>query len=103
MRVTDVAASVSPVPESIKIRTMRRQRERVKKKGTYIICVDVPRHVSIRNELSVNIASDFTVPPAAVDVDYTDHVPLKVRGEPNQKIFSLTNIRRSKTKIRFAT
>lgn len=52
-----------------------------KKKSAYIICVDVPRHVSIRHKLSVNIASDFAVPPAAVDVHYTDHVPLSVRTE----------------------
>lgn len=45
-------------------------------KITYIICVDVPCHVAIRNKLSVNVASDFTVPPTAVDVNYTDHVPL---------------------------
>lgn len=45
-------------------------------KITYIICVDVPCHVTIGNKLSVNIASDFAVPPAAVDVNYTDHVPL---------------------------
>lgn len=47
----------------------------------YIIRVDVPRHVSIRHKLSVNVASDFTVPPAAVDVNNTDHVPLQVRRE----------------------
>lgn len=52
---------------------------RSKKKRAYIICVDVPCHVSIRNELSANVASDFTVPPAAVDVNYTDHVPLRER------------------------
>lgn len=51
------------------------------KKSAYIVCVDVPRHVSIRNKLSVNVASDFTVPPAAVDVNYADHVPLRVRRE----------------------
>lgn len=56
-----------------------------KKKSAYIICVDVPCHVSIRNKLSVNIASDFAVPPAAVDVNYTDHVPLSVRRESDLK------------------
>ena len=52
---------------------------RRKEKSAYIIRVDVPCHVSIRNKLSVDVASDFTVPPAAVYVNYTDHVPL--RGE----------------------
>lgn len=54
---------------------------RSKRERAYIICVDVPCHVSIGNKLSVNVASDFTVPPAAVDVNYTDHVPLRVRRE----------------------
>ncbi len=54
---------------------------RRKKRSSYIIRVDVPCHVSIRNKLSVNVASDFTVPPAAVDVNYTDHVPLRARRE----------------------
>lgn len=49
--------------------------------STHIIRINVPRHVSIRNELSVHVASDFTVPPAAVDVNYADHVPLRMRSE----------------------
>lgn len=58
---------------------------RGKKKSAYIICVDVPCHVSVRNKLSVNVASDFTVPPAAVDVNYTDHVPLRAGRESERK------------------
>lgn len=53
-------------------------------KITYIIRVDVPCHVAIRNKLSVNIASDFTVPPTAVDVNYTDHVPLSGKRQNRQ-------------------
>lgn len=49
--------------------------------SSYIIGVDVPCHVSIRNELSVYVASDFTVSPAAVDVNDADHVPLQVRRQ----------------------
>ncbi len=56
-------------------------RRSKKRKSAYIIRVDVPRHVSVRNKLSVNVASDFAVPPAAVDVNYTDHVPLRARRE----------------------
>lgn len=51
----------------------------MKRKSAHIVRVDVPRHVSVRNELSVNVASDFTVPPAAVDVNYADHVPLRAK------------------------
>lgn len=80
MRNVDVAASFSPVPIHIKSRGKKTERGS-KKKSAYIICVDVPCHVSIRHKLSVNVASDFTVPPAAVDVNYTDHVPLRVRRE----------------------
>lgn len=50
-------------------------------KIAHIICVDVPRHVPVRDELPVNVASDFAVPPAAVDVNYADHVPLREREE----------------------
>lgn len=43
----------------------------------YIIGVDVPGHVAIGDQLTVDIASDFRVPPAVVDVDDANHVPLK--------------------------
>lgn len=52
--------------------------------GAYIIRVDVPRHVSVRNKLSINIASDFAVPPTAVDVNDTDHVPLQRKSNGEQ-------------------
>lgn len=45
----------------------------------------MPRHVPVRDELSVNVASDFTVPPAAVDVNYGDHVPLRERRDADVK------------------
>lgn len=43
----------------------------------YVVGVDVPRHVTIGYQLAVDIATDLGVPPAVVDVDYADHVPLK--------------------------
>lgn len=45
----------------------------------------MPRHVSVRDELPVNVASDFAVPPAAVDVNYADHVPLRERRDADVK------------------
>lgn len=39
----------------------------------------MPGHVSIRNQLAVDVAADFAVPPAAVDVNDADHVPLRVK------------------------
>lgn len=59
--------------------------------SAYIICVDMPCHVPVRNQLPVNIASDFTVPPAAIDVNYADHVPLMVRKVKNELISKLRN------------
>lgn len=44
--------------------------------NTYIIGVDVPCHVTVGNQLAVHIATDLTIPPTVVDVDYADHVPL---------------------------
>lgn len=44
--------------------------------NTYIIGVDVPCHVAVGNQLAVDIATDLTIPPTVVDVDYADHVPL---------------------------
>lgn len=82
----DTAASVSPVPINTKKKGKKITAVRwSKKKSAYIICVDMPCHVSIRNKLSVNVASDFAVPPAAVDVNYTDHVPLSGRRESDFK------------------
>ena len=45
--------------------------------ASYIVRVDVPGHVAIGNQLSVDIATDLAVPPAVVDVDNADHVPLR--------------------------
>lgn len=41
----------------------------------------MPGHVAVRDQLAVDIAADFTVPPAVVDVHNTDHVPLQNKGE----------------------
>lgn len=43
----------------------------------HIVCVDVPRHVTVRHKLSIHVASDLAVSPATVDVNDADHVPLK--------------------------
>lgn len=43
----------------------------------YIIGVDVPGHIAVGDQLTVDIATDLGVPPAVVDVDDADHVPLK--------------------------
>lgn len=37
----------------------------------------MPSHVTIGNQLTINIATDLTVPPSIVDVDNADHVPLQ--------------------------
>lgn len=47
--------------------------------NTYIIGVDVPCHVAVGNQLAVDIATDFAIPPTVVDVDYADHIPLQER------------------------
>lgn len=47
----------------------------------HVVCVDMPRHVTVRHELSIHVASDLTVPPATVDVNYADHVPLRNESE----------------------
>lgn len=44
---------------------------------TYIISVDVPGHITIGDQLPVDVAADFTVPPAVVNVYDADHVPLQ--------------------------
>lgn len=54
--------------------TAERQNRQVK---AHVVCVDVPRHVTIRHELSIHVASDLAVSPATVDVNNADHVPLK--------------------------
>ena len=48
-----------------------------KSKAAYITGVDVPRHVTVGDELTVDVATDLAVPPAVVDVNRTDHVPLR--------------------------
>lgn len=45
----------------------------------YVIGVDVPGHVAIGDQLTVDIATDLRVSPAVVDMDDADHVPLKHR------------------------
>ncbi len=44
---------------------------------SYIIGVDVPGHIAIGDQLTVDIATDLRVSPTVVDVDDADHVPLK--------------------------
>lgn len=44
---------------------------------SYIVGVDVPGHVAVGHQLTVDVAADLRVPPAVVDVDDADHVPLK--------------------------
>lgn len=46
---------------------------------TYVIRVDMPGHVAIGDQLTIDVASDLGVPPAVVDMDDADHVPLKVQ------------------------
>lgn len=43
----------------------------------YIVGVDVPGHIAVGDQLTVDVATDFRVPPAVVDVDDADHVPLE--------------------------
>lgn len=45
----------------------------------YVIGVDVPGHVAIGDQLTVDIATNLRVSPAVVDMDDADHVPLKHR------------------------
>lgn len=49
--------------------------------SAYVVGVDVPRHVAVRDQLPVDVAPDLAVPPAAVDVNDADHVPLSERRE----------------------
>lgn len=44
---------------------------------SYIVRVDVPRHITVGDQLTVDITTDLGVPPAIVDVDDADHVPLE--------------------------
>lgn len=48
-----------------------------KKQKTYIICVNMPSHITIGYQLPINITPNFTVPPSIINVDNADHVPLK--------------------------
>lgn len=41
----------------------------------------MPGHVAIGDQLTVDVASDLRVPPAIVDVNNADHVPLKVQRQ----------------------
>lgn len=56
------------------------------KGSAYVVGVDVPRHVSVRHQLPADVAPDLAVPPAAVDVNYADHVPLSERRDADGKI-----------------
>ena len=62
---------------------------------THIVSVDMPGHVAVGNELAVDVAADLTVPPAVVDVDNADHVPLqyeKYTKIKHNRSFRLTGI-----------
>lgn len=52
---------------------------------TYIIGVDVPGHIAIRDQLPVDVAADLTIPPTIVDVHNADHVPLQNREKEGQR------------------
>lgn len=60
--------------------------------SAYVIGVDVPRHVSVRDQLPVDVASDLAVPPAAVDVNDADHVPLSERRDAGSKMVRTAEI-----------
>ncbi len=53
------------------------QTERAIAKWSYVVGVDVPSHVAVGDKLSIDVAANLTVPPAVVDVNDADHVPLK--------------------------
>ncbi len=59
------------------------QTERAIAKWSYVVGVDVPRHVAVGDKLSIDVAADLTVPPAVVDVNDADHVPLKKKKAQN--------------------
>lgn len=54
-----------------------KQKMDVDRMHTYIISVDVPGHIAVWDQLPVDVAADFTVPPAVVNVYNADHVPLQ--------------------------
>ena len=56
------------------------------RKAAYITGVDVPRHVAVGDQLPVDVATDLAVPPAVVDVDRADHVPLRRREEEKMTV-----------------
>lgn len=60
--------------------------------SAYVVGVDVPRHVAVRDQLPVDVASDLAVPPAAVDVNDADHVPLSERRDEGSKIVRAEDI-----------
>lgn len=42
----------------------------------------MPSHVAVGNKLSIDVTANLTVPPAVVDVNDADHVPLeKEKGQ----------------------
>lgn len=49
----------------------------VNRMHTYIISVDVPSHITVWDQLSIDVAADFTIPPAVVNVYNANHVPLQ--------------------------
>ena len=66
---------------------MGRQNDKLPRRSPepYVIGVDVPGHVAVGDELSVDVAADLTVAPAIVDVDDADHVPLQTRDKQDER------------------
>ena len=45
----------------------------------------MPGHIAVGDQLAVDVATDLGVPPAVVDVDNADHVPLKTTRKHVQR------------------
>lgn len=70
------------------LRAKSKQEMDVDRMHTYIISVDVPSHIAVWDQLPVDVAADFTVPPAVVNVYDADHVPLQETEEKRIRIIS---------------
>lgn len=92
VHVANMKEAEEPKSACAKITKTRDKRQWVdsqtgKESGTaYVISVDVPRHVPVRDQLPVDVASDLAVPPAAVDVNDADHVPLSEGRDTGSEI-----------------
>lgn len=52
----------------------------------------MPSHVAVGDELSVDVAAYLTVPPAVIDVDDADHVPLEDKRQILLDVLITNNI-----------